>query len=77
MKNLRERWRGLTVLGVAVFVAACMTVAPTPSFADIAGDHSESRNLTGFSVSRPAGTYYFDNDGGMQTGLVVARADVV
>ncbi len=33
-------------------------------------DHSESRNLTGFSVSRPAGTYYFDNDGCMQTGLV-------
>lgn len=54
-----------------------MTVAPAPSFADIDSlvglqyiDHSESRNLTGFSVSRPAGTYYFDNDGSMQTGLV-------
>lgn len=77
MNNLRERWRGLTALGVAVFAAACMTVAPAPSFADIdflVGlqyiDHSESRNLTGFSVSRPAGTYYFDNDGSMQTGLV-------
>lgn len=77
MKNLRERWRGLTALGVAVFAAACMTVAPAPSFADIDSlvglqyiDHSESRNLTGFSVSRPAGTYYFDNDGSMQTGLV-------
>lgn len=77
MNNLRERWRGLTVLGVAVFAAACMTVAPAPSFADIDSlvglqyiDHSESRNLTGFSVSRPAGTYYFDNDGSMQTGLV-------
>lgn len=76
MNNLRERWRGLTALGVAVF-AACMTVAPAPSFADIDSlvglqyiDHSESRNLTGFSVSRPAGTYYFDNDGSMQTGLV-------
>lgn len=61
MNNLRERWRGLTALGVAVFAAACMTVAPAPSFADIDSlvglqyiDHSESRNLTGFSVSRPA-----------------------
>lgn len=77
MNNLRERWRGLTALGVAVFAAACMTVAPAPSFADIDSlvglqyiGHSESRNLTGFSVSRPAGTYYFDNDGSMQTGLV-------
>ena len=77
MNNLRERWRGLTALGVAVFSAACMTVAPAPSFADIDPlvglqyiDHSESRNLTGLSVSRPAGTYYFDNDGSMQTGLV-------
>ena len=77
MNNLRERWRGLTALGVAVFAAACMTVAPAPLFADIDSlvglqyiDHSESRNLTGFSVSRPAGTYYFDNDGSMQTGLV-------
>lgn len=77
MNNLRERWRGLTALGVAIFAAACMTVAPAPSFADIDSlvglqyiDHSESRNLTGFSVSRPAGTYYFDNDGSMQTGLV-------
>lgn len=77
MNNLRERWRGLTALGVAVFAAACMTVAPAPSFADIDSlvglqyiDHSESRNLTGFSVSRPAGTYYFDNDGSMQTGLI-------
>lgn len=77
MNNLRERWRGLTALGVAVFAAACMTVAPAPSFADIDSlvglqyiDYSESRNLTGFSVSRPAGTYYFDNDGSMQTGLV-------
>lgn len=77
MNILRERWRGLTALGVAVFAAACMTVAPAPSFADIDSlvglqyiDHSESRNLTGFSVSRPAGTYYFDNDGSMQTGLV-------
>lgn len=77
MNNLRERWRGLTALGVAVFSAACMTVVPAPSFADIDSlvglqyiDHSESRNLTGFSVSRPAGTYYFDNDGSMQTELV-------
>lgn len=77
MNNLRERWRGLTALGVAVFAAACMTVVPAPSFADIDSlvglqyiDHSESRNLTGFSVSRPDGTYYFDNDGSMQTELV-------
>lgn len=77
MNNLRERWRGLTALGVAVFAAACMTVVPAPSFADIDSlvglqyiDLSESRNLTGFSVSRPAGTYYFDNDGSMQTELV-------
>lgn len=77
MNNLRERWRGLTALEVAVFAAACMTVVPAPSFADIDSlvglqyiDHSESRNLTGFSVSRPAGTYYFDNDGSMQTELV-------
>lgn len=132
MKNLRERWRGLTVLGVVAFAAACMTVAPAPSFADIAGggggggpitercsdgrpisyltyggwngthgelmtdlltrynvecnvggtahydslvglqyiDRSESLNLPGFPISRPAGTYYFDNDGRMKTGLV-------
>ena len=77
MNNLRDRWRGRTALGVAVFAAACMTVVPAPSFADIDSlvglqyiDHSESRNLTGFSVSRPAGTYYFDNDGSMQTELV-------
>lgn len=27
MKSLRERWHGLTVLGVVAFAAACMTVA--------------------------------------------------
>ena len=132
MNNLRERWRGLTALGVAVFAAACMTVAPAPSFADIAGggggggpitercsdgrpisywkydgwngtqneqtfgplrrysvecnaggtahrdflvglnsiDQSASRTDSSVVTSRPVGTYYFDNDGWMQTGLV-------
>ena len=132
MKNLRERWHGLTVLGVAVFAAVCMTVAPAPSFADIAGggggggpitercsdgrpisyweydgwngtkneqmfgpltrysvecnaggtahrdflvglnsiDQSASRTDSSVVTSRPAGTYYFDKDGLMQTGLV-------
>lgn len=132
MKNLRERWHGLTVLGVAVFAAVCMTVAPVPSFADIAGggggggpitercsdgrpisyweydgwngtkneqmfgpltrysvecnaggtahrdflvglnsiDQSASRTDSSVVTSRPAGTYYFDKDGLMQTGLV-------
>ena len=132
MKNLRERWHGLTVLGVVAFAAACMTVAPAPSFADIAGggggggpitercsdgrpisyweydgwngtkneqmfgpltrysvecnaggtahrdflvglnsiDQSASRTDSSVVTSRPAGTYYFDKDGLMQTGLV-------
>ena len=71
MKNLRERWRGLTALGVAAFVAACMTVAPAPSFADLQYiDHSESLNVSGSSALCPAGTYYFDNDGWMKAGLV-------
>ncbi len=132
MNNLRERWRGLTALGVAVFATACMTVAPAPSFADIAGggggggpitercsdgrpisywkydgwngtqneqtfgplrrysvecnaggtahrdflvglnsiDQSASRTDSSVVTSRPVGTYYFDNDGWMQTGLV-------
>lgn len=132
MKNLRERWHGLTVLGVVVFAAVCMTVAPAPSFADIAGggggggpitercsdgrpisyweydgwhgtkneqmfgpltrysvecnaggtahrdflvglnsiDQSASRTDSSVVTSRPAGTYYFDEDGLMQTGLV-------
>jgi len=132
MNILRERWRGLTALGVAVFAAACMTVAPAPSFADIAGggggggpitercsdgrpisywkydgwngtqneqtfgplrrysvecnaggtahrdflvglnsiDQSASRTDSSVVTSRPVGTYYFDNDGWMQTGLV-------
>lgn len=134
MKNLRERWRGLTVLGVVAFAAACMTVAPAPSFADIAGgggggggegitewcsdgrpisywgydgwngtqneqmfgpltrysvecnaggtahrdflvglnsiDQSASRTDSSVVTSRPAGTYYFNKDGLMQTGLV-------
>ena len=132
MKNLRERWHGLIVLGVVVFAAVCMTVAPAPSFADIAGggggggpitercsdgrpisyweydgwngtkneqmfgpltrysvecnaggtahrdflvglnsiDQSASRTDSSVLTSRPAGTYYFDKDGLMQTGLV-------
>ena len=134
MKNLRERWHGLTVLGVVAFAAACMTVAPAPSFADIAGgggggggegitewcsdgrpisywgydgwngtqneqmfgpltrysvecnaggtahrdflvglnsiDQSASRTDSSVVTSRPAGTYYFNKDGLMQTGLV-------
>lgn len=132
MKNLRERWRGLTVLGVVAFAAACMTVVPAPSFADIAGggggggpitewcsdgrpisywgydgwngtqneqtsdpltrysvecnaggtahrdflvglnsiDQSASRTDSSLVTSRPAGTYYFNKDGFIQTGLV-------
>lgn len=132
MKNLRERWHGLTVLGVVAFAAACMTVAPAPSFADIAGggggggpitewcsdgrpisywgydgwngtqneqtsdpltrysvecnaggtahrdflvglnsiDQSASRTDSSVVTSRPAGTYYFNKDGFMKTGLV-------
>lgn len=46
MKNLRERWRGLTVLGVVAFAAACMTVAPVPSFADIAGGGGDGGPIT-------------------------------
>lgn len=132
MENLRERWHGLTVLGVVAFAAACMTVAPAPSFADIAGggggggpitewcsdgrpisywgydgwngtqneqtsdpltrysvecnaggtahrdflvglnsiDQSASRTDSSVVTSRPAGTYYFNKDGFMKTGLV-------
>ena len=132
MKNLRERRHGLTVLGVVAFAAACMTVAPAPSFADIAGggggggpitewcsdgrpisywgydgwngtqneqtsdpltrysvecnaggtthkdflvglnsiDQSASRTDSSVVTSRPAGTYYFNKDGFMKTGLV-------
>lgn len=50
MKNLRERWRGLTVLGVVAFAAACMTVAPAPSFADIAGGGGGGGPITEGSV---------------------------
>ena len=56
MKNLRERRHGLTVLGVVAFAAACMTVAPAPSFADIAGGGGGGGPITEGSV-RPGLTY--------------------
>lgn len=59
MKNLRERWRGLTVLGVVAFAAACMTVAPVPSFADIAGGGGDGGPITEWC-----------SDGRPKTGLV-------
>lgn len=59
MKNLRERWRGLTVLGVVAFAAACMTVGPVPSFADIAGGGGDGGPITEWC-----------SDGRPKTGLV-------
>lgn len=59
MKNLRERWRGLTALGVVAFAAACMTVAPAPSFADIAGGGGGGGPITEWC-----------SDGHPKTGLV-------
>ena len=74
MKNLRERWRGLTVLGVVAFAAACMTVAPVPSFADIAGGGgdsgpitewcSEGRPQTGLDRCEDGNLRYFDPETG-------------
>ena len=74
MKNLRERWRGLTVLGVVAFAAACMTVAPVPSFADIAGGGgdggpiaewcSDGRPKTGLVRCEDGNLRYFDPETG-------------
>lgn len=74
MKNLRERWRGLTVLGVVAFAAACMTVAPVPSFADIAGGGgdggpitewcSDGRPKTGLVRCEDGNLRYFDSETG-------------
>lgn len=74
MKNLRERWRGLTVLGVVAFAAACMTVAPAPSFADIAGGGggggpitewcSDGRPKTGLVRCEDGNLRYFDPETG-------------
>ena len=74
MKNLRERWRGLTVLGVVAFAAACMTVAPVPSFADIAGGGgdggpitewcSDGRSKTGLVRCEDGNLRYFDPETG-------------
>lgn len=70
MKSLRERWHGLTVLGVVAFAAACMTVAPAPSFADIAGGGggggpitewcSDGRPKTGLVRCEDGNLRYFD-----------------
>ena len=74
MKNLRERWRGLTVLGVVAFAAVCMTVAPAPSFADIAGGGggggpitewcSDGRPKTGLVRCEDGNLRYFDPETG-------------
>lgn len=74
MKNLRERWHGLTVLGVVAFAAACMTVAPAPSFADIAGGGggggpitewcSDGRPKTGLVRCEDGSLRYFDPETG-------------
>ena len=79
MKNLRERWRGLTVLGVVAFAAACMTVAPVPSFADIAGGGgdggpitewcSDGRPKTGLVRCEDGNLRYFD----LETGAMVTN----
>lgn len=37
MKIFRERGRGLAVLGVATFAAACLTCAPLTAKADLIG----------------------------------------
>ena len=61
MKNLRERWHGLTVLGVVAFAAACMTVAPAPSFADIAGGGGGGGPITEWcSDGRPISYWGYD-----------------
>lgn len=80
MKNLRERWRGLTVLGVVAFAAVCMTVAPAPSFADIAGGGggggpitewcSDGRPKTGLVRCEDGNLRYFDPE----TGAMVANS---
>lgn len=74
MKNLRERWRGLTVLGVVAFATVCMTVAPAPSFADIAGGGggggpitewcSDGRPKTGLVRCEDGNLRYFDPETG-------------
>lgn len=74
MKSLRERWHGLTVLGVVAFAAACMTVAPAPSFADIAGGGggggpitewcSDGRPKTGLVRCEDGNLRYFDPETG-------------
>lgn len=74
MKNLRERWHGLTVLGVVAFAAACMTVAPAPSFSDIAGGGggggpitewcSDGRPKTGLVRCEDGNLRYFDPETG-------------
>ena len=74
MKNLRERWRGLTVLGVVAFAAVCTTVAPAPSFADIAGGGggggpitewcSDGRPKTGLVRCEDGNLRYFDPETG-------------
>lgn len=79
MKNLRERWRGLTVLGVVAFAAVCMTVAPAPSFADIAGGGggggpitewcSDGRPKTGLVRCEDGSLRYFD----LETGAMVTN----
>lgn len=74
MKNLRERWRGLTVLGVVAFAAVCTTVAPALSFADIAGGGggggpitewcSDGRPKTGLVRCEDGNLRYFDPETG-------------
>lgn len=67
MKNLRERRHGLTVLGVVAFAAACMTVAPAPSFADIAGGGGGGGPITEWcSDGRPISYWGYDGWNGTQ-----------
>ena len=79
MKNLRERWHGLTVLGVVAFAAACMTVAPAPSFADIAGGGGGGGPITEWcSDGRPKSGLVRCEDGNLryfdpETGVMVTN----
>lgn len=73
MKNLRERWHGLTVLGVVVFAAVCITVAPAPSFADIAGGGGGGGPITErCSDGRPISYWEYDGWNGTKNEQMFA-----
>lgn len=74
-----KRWHGLTVLGVVAFAAACMTVAPAPSFADIAGGGGGGGPITEWcSDGRPKSGLVRCEDGNLryfdpETGAMVTN----